>query len=223
MVLRIADALGRTPRLRGRAAGGERGRGSGDQVGDVQGLRRKRLRAVRAPSAGCTGSCAPRRSTPPTAVRRARGRRGRAGGQGHRRDRDQRATTCRWTPTARRAPAASTSTRRTRPCASPTARRASSCSARTSARSPQPRDRDGDAAREARRARAQRQEDIVLEKGMRRTSTSARRSAPTRRTRTRWPRITAPGMRWATSNACSTAIWMDSCVRTCSPARRRGN
>ena len=43
-------------------------------------------------------------------------------------------TTCRSTPTGRRARAASTSTRPTRRCASPTGRRASSCSARTSAR-----------------------------------------------------------------------------------------
>ena len=72
------------------------------------------------------------RQPPPDVVR---GRRGRAGGRGGRRDRRSRTTTCRSTPTARPAPAASTSTRPTRRCGSRTGRAGSSSSARTSARS----------------------------------------------------------------------------------------
>jgi peptide chain release factor 2 len=53
----------------------------------------------------------------------------------------------------------------------------------------------------------ERQEEIAREKG--RTSTSARRSAPTCCTRTRWSRTTAQTSRWGMSSARSTGIWMD--------------
>ena len=48
-----------------------------------------------------------------------------------------------------------------------------------------------------------------------RTSTSARRSAPTCCTPTRWSRTTAPTSRWATPTACSTATSTASSARTC--------
>ena len=92
--------------------------------------------ACSAPRRACTGSCACRRSTPPTAARRASpASRSRRSSRTPATSRST-TTTCRSTPTAPRAPAASTSTRPTRRCASRTARAGSSCSARTSARSP---------------------------------------------------------------------------------------
>ena len=136
MVLRMLHALGRAPRLQGRAAGGH-----------ARGRRRASSRPPSAPRArtptgstrprrACTGSCACRPSTPPTAARPSFARRrGRAGGRGGRSRSRSTTTTCRSTPTAPRAPAASTSTRPTRRCGSPTSRPASSSSARTSARS----------------------------------------------------------------------------------------
>src|SRR4051794_19775891 len=87
------------------------------------------------PRRACTGSCACRRSTPPTAARR-RSRASRSHPSSTRSATSTSATTTyRSTPPAPRAPAASTSTRPTRPCGSRTAPRTSSCSARTSARS----------------------------------------------------------------------------------------
>ena len=80
----------------------------------------------------------------------------------------------------------------------------------------QPRDRDGDAAREAaraQRARTRRRRSRAR-RARRRTSTSARRSAPTCCTRTRWSRTTARATRWATCSACSTATSTGSCART---------
>ena len=130
-----ADALGRAARLRGRAARGEPGGGGRHQVGDLPRRGRERLRPVLAPRRASTGSCGCRRSTPPTAARRrspaSRSRRSSTRSATSR----STTTTCRSTPTARPAPAASTSTRPTPPCASRTARAGSSCSARTSARS----------------------------------------------------------------------------------------
>ena len=67
------------------------------------------------PGAHLALSTATRAATP-----RFRQRLGLSGHRRHDRDRDQRSRTCASTPTARRAPAASTSTRPTRPCASPT-------------------------------------------------------------------------------------------------------
>ncbi len=66
-----ADALGGAARLSGRAARGEPGRGSGHQVGHVPRRRARTPTGCSAPSAACTGSCACRRSTRPTAARRA--------------------------------------------------------------------------------------------------------------------------------------------------------
>ena len=71
------------------------------------------------------------RQPPPDVVRRRRGRAGRRRGRARSRSTT---TTCRSTPTAPRAPAASTSTRPTPRCASRTGRAGSSSSARTSAR-----------------------------------------------------------------------------------------
>ena len=86
----------------------------------------------------------------------------------------------------------------------------------------QPRDRDGDAAREADRGRgahaARRRSRASAAR--RRTSTSARRSAPTSCTRTRWSRTTAPTSRSATPTACSTATSTASSTPTCWPARK---
>ena len=136
MVLRMLMRWAESRGLRGRAARGQPGRGSGHQVGDVPRLGRERLRAVRR-----RARRAPAR--PPVAVRlgppppdELRGRRGRAGRERHAARWRSTTTTCRSTPTAPRAPAASTSTRPTRRCASRTGRPGSSCSARTSARSP---------------------------------------------------------------------------------------
>ena len=109
-------ALGRAPRLRGRDEGGLRGRGGGDQVGDLHRQGRERLRPVRRrarrPPAG-----------PDLAVRRpvAPPHRLRPGGR-RRRWSTTRSTsrsttrTCASTPTAPPAPAASTSTRPTPRC-----------------------------------------------------------------------------------------------------------
>ena len=68
--------------------------------------------------------------------------------------------------------------------------------------SAEPRDGDGDAAREAARARrsASARRRSRARRARRRTSTSARRSAPTCCTRTRWSRTTAPDTRSATSS-----------------------
>ena len=65
-----ADALGRAPRLRGRAARGQPGGGGRHQVGDLPRVGRERLRPLSAPRRACTGSSGCRRSTPPTAARR---------------------------------------------------------------------------------------------------------------------------------------------------------
>ena len=73
------DALGRAPRLQGRAAGGERRGGSGDQVRHLPRLGRERLRAVRR-RAGRAPARAPLsvrlRPPPPHELRRGRGRAG---------------------------------------------------------------------------------------------------------------------------------------------------
>ena len=83
------DALGRAARIQGRAAGGERGRGGGDQVGDVPRLGRERLRALlgREGRAPARAAVAVRLRQPPPDV--VRGRRGRAGGRGGGRGRDR--------------------------------------------------------------------------------------------------------------------------------------
>ncbi len=118
-----ADALGRRTWLSGRAAGGERGRGSGHQVVHLPCLRRERLRALRRRAWGAQAGQALAirlRSPPPDQLRGGRG------GAGRRRTRARsRSTTtiCRSTPTAPPARAASTSTRPTPRCASPTAPR----------------------------------------------------------------------------------------------------
>ena len=52
------------------------------------------------------------------------------------------------------------------------------------------------------------------------TSTSARRSAPTSCTRTRWSRTTGRTSRSATPTACSTATSTDSCAPGSRPTRR---
>ena len=65
------DALGREARLRGRAAGGERGGGGRHQVGDVPRQRRERLRPLRRREGRPPARAALARSTPPTAARRA--------------------------------------------------------------------------------------------------------------------------------------------------------
>ena len=80
----------------------------------------------------------------------------------------------------------------------------------------QPRDRDGDAALQADRAPGARAPggDRRASAARRRTSTSARRSAPTCCTRTRWSRTTAPTSRSATPTACSTATSTGSSAPT---------
>ena len=65
------DALGREARLRGRAARGQPGGGGRDQVGHVPGVAARTPTACTRPRRACTGSCACRPSTPPTAARRA--------------------------------------------------------------------------------------------------------------------------------------------------------
>ena len=85
----------------------------------------------------------------------------------------------------------------------------------------QPRDRDGDAALEADRAPGARAPggDRRARAARRSTSTSARRSAPTSCTRTRWSRTTAPTSRSATPTACSTATSTASCAPGWRPTR----
>ena len=102
------DALGRIARLQDRAAGSERGRRGGHQVRHLPRERRQRVRALlgregRAPSGA---ALAVRFREPAPDVLRGRG--GRARGRGGRRHRRSRTTTCRSTPTAPPAPAAST-------------------------------------------------------------------------------------------------------------------
>ena len=223
MVLRMEMRWAERRGFSGRAAGGERGRGSGDQVGDVPRVGRERLRPVRrrARRAPARAPVAVRLGAPPPDE--LRGRRGRAGRGGHAARSRSTRTTCRSTPTAPRAPAASTSTRPTRRCASRTARAGSSCSARTSARSPptaRPRWRccarscwsarartpGGDRAREGRGAGRQlRLADPLL----RAAPVHDGQGPPHRRTR------------WATCSACSTATSTASCAPTCWPRRRR--
>ena len=144
-----------------------RGGGGRHQVGHLPRLRARTPTGSTRPRRACTGSCACRRSTPPTAARR-RSRASRSP-RSSRRPATSRSTTttCRSTPTAPPAPAASTSTRPTRPCASPTGRRASSCSARTSARSrPTARPRWRCCARKlAELEERKRQEEIARERG----------------------------------------------------------
>ena len=76
---------------------------------------------------------------------------------------------------------------------------------------------DDDAALEAARARGAKapRGDRRENAARPRTSTSARRSAPTCCTRTRWSRTTAPTTRWATPRACSTATSTGSSAPTC--------
>ena len=218
------DALGRAARLQGRAARGERGGGGRHQVGHVPRRGRERLRPVRRREgrAPARAHLAVRRRPPPPDV--VRGRRGRAGRRGRRRGRDRRRRPADRHLPRLAAPAASTSTRPTRRCASRTGRpgivvqcqneRSQSANKATAmamlrsklvelrgARAPRG-DRQGEAAR-------------------RRTSTSARRSAPTSCTRTRWSRTTAPTSRWATPSACSTATSTASSAPTCSQASAR--
>ena len=61
-------ALGRAARLRGRDEGGVRGRGGGDQVGDVHRPRARTPTACSRPSAASTGWSGSRRSTPSRAA-----------------------------------------------------------------------------------------------------------------------------------------------------------
>src|ERR1035437_5236604 len=84
------DALGGEPGLRGGAARGWRGRGSGDQVVDVPRIGRERLRAVRrrARRAQARATLAVRLRAPPPDELRGLG--GGAGGAGHGRGGDQR-------------------------------------------------------------------------------------------------------------------------------------
>ena len=81
----------------------------------------------------------------------------------------------------------------------------------------QPRDRDGDAARQAARTRASAnaRRRSPARRARRRTSTSARRSAPTCCTPTRSSRTTARATRWATCSACSTGTWTGSSGPIC--------
>ena len=113
-----------------------------------------------------------------------------------RRDRRQRPAH-RHLPLAR-ARAASTSTRPTPPCASRTCRPASSCSARTSARSTPTRTRRCACSRAACSSarQAARMAELARERGdAAATTRSARRSAPTCCTRTRWSTTTASGLK----------------------------
>ena len=70
MMLRMYERWGSRARLQDRPARGEPGRGGGPQELDLHDRGRERLRRSSRPSAASTGSCASRRSTPPTAARR---------------------------------------------------------------------------------------------------------------------------------------------------------
>ena len=204
MYLRWADR----PRLPGRAGRGEPGGGGGHQVRDVHRQGRERLRDPqgRARRPPARPPVAVRPGAPAPHVVRAGDRRA-AAARGRRASRSTRPT-CASTPTARAAPAASTSTRPTRPSGSRTSRRASSSSARTSARRP-PNKADGDADPQVapRRARARRnaRQELAKERGDAEHRLRRRRSAATSCTRTSWSRTTAPDSRSATRRACSTA------------------
>ena len=150
MLMRWAERRGFKVELLEASAGEEAGIKSATFRADG----RERLRPLLAPRRACTGSCACRRSTPPTAARRrSPASRSRRSSRRPARSRST-TTTCRSTPTARRAPAASTSTRPTRPCASRTGRPGIVVQCQNErSQSSNKRDRDGDAALQARRAR----------------------------------------------------------------------
>ena len=188
-------ALGRAPRLRGRDEGGVRGRGGGDQVGDLHRQGRERLRPVRRrarrPPAGA--DLALRRAVAPP--HRLRPGRRRAAGRRRGRGRARRGGAPRSTPTAPRAPAASTSTRPTPRSASPTCRPGSSSSARTSARRRRTRrPRCGCCGPGcSRRRSASAPRSWRPSAASRRRPSGARRSAATRCTPRPGSRTTAPG------------------------------
>ena len=224
MVLRMEMRWAETSWLSGRAAGGERGRGSGHQVGHVPGVRRERLRAVRrrARRAPARSPVAVRLGPPPPDELRRGG--GRAGREGHGRDRDRRGRPAgRHLPGLGRGRPARQQDRLGRADHPPADGHRRAVPERALAVL-QPRDGDGDAAGEAAgaRASANARRRSRARRARRRTSTSARRSAPTCCTRTRWSRTTARATRWATCSAFSTEIWMDSCVRTCSATASAG-
>ena len=135
MLLPHVPPLVRAQRLQGRGARAARGRGRRHQERHDHGRGRVRLRLPARARPACIAWCASRRSTP-TRAGRPRSRRCSSipTSRTTSRSRSTRAT-CASTPTARAAPAGSTSTRPTRPCASRTCRPASSSRARTSARS----------------------------------------------------------------------------------------
>ena len=202
MVLRMDDALGRAARLQGRAARGERGGGGRHQVGDVPRRRRERLRALlgREGRAPARAAVAVRlRQPPPDVVRRRRGRAGRRGGR-RRRDRGRRPAGRHLPRVGRRRPARQQD--RLGGADHAQAERDRRAVPERALAVGEPRDRDGDAALEADRARrsASARRRSRASAARRRTSTSARRSAPTSCTRTRWSRTTAPTSRSATPN-----------------------
>ena len=181
--------------------------------------------ACSGPSAACTGSCGCRRSTPPTAARRASpASRSRPVVKDTRRGRDRRGR-----PAGRHLPRLG----RRRPARQqdrlggadhPPPDAGSWCSARTSAPSPPTGRRRwrccGPSCSSARSANARRRSPA--RRARPRTSTSARRSAPTCCTPTRWSRTTAPGEEMGDVQRVLDGD-LDGFVRaTCSPRAAAG-
>ena len=194
-------ALGRAARLQGGVDRGEPGRGGRDQVGHGQGHRPERLWLAQDRDRRASPGAHLALRQPVAAPHQLRQRLGlsRWSTTGSR----SRSTTrtCGSTPTAPRAPAASTSTGPTARSASPTCRPASSSPARPTARSTAtaprpwtccaPGSTSSSCRSGARRAEA-------IEAPARPTSAGATRSAPTSCSPTRWSRTCAPASRTAT-------------------------